>query len=281
MKQIIWSSEDRLDDNARERYQEFQREVQDDNTYIVSDEEWADEVYGYLDDERHNLNKHIDGVIMVFADLGLWYGRRQGYQILGSNIADILHSQCDEAEWYGDGYNIRGRMIHHDGTNYVLYRIAKDRDEAERIAAKIYSGETVKSPRKNEKHAMDATTVYGMCCGIFLLFCMKGPFCGPGNLFYFVRTNFYIYLFSLFYYFLFASIIRTVSRLLFLQISIAACRSAQGPPCLLAKNLPHRLRWRAYFSQHPCSWTGRQSSGRKINSLPVQDCIRGKIKNQT
>ena len=62
MKQIIWSSEDRLDDNARERYQEFQREVQDDNTYIVSDEEWADEVYGYLDDERHNLNKHIDGV---------------------------------------------------------------------------------------------------------------------------------------------------------------------------------------------------------------------------
>ena len=57
MKQIIWSSEDRLDDNARERYQEFQREVQDDNTYIVNEEEWADEVYGYLDDERHNLNK--------------------------------------------------------------------------------------------------------------------------------------------------------------------------------------------------------------------------------
>ncbi|WP_368321288.1 MULTISPECIES: hypothetical protein [Bacteroidales] len=141
MKQIIWSSEDRLDDNARERYQEFQREVQDDNTYIVSDEEWADEVYGYLDDERHNLNKHIDGVIIVFADLGLWYGRRQGYQILGSNIADILHFQCDEAEWYGDGYNIRGRMIHHDGTNHVLYRIAKNRDDAERIAAKIYSGE--------------------------------------------------------------------------------------------------------------------------------------------
>ena len=112
MKQIIWSSEDRLDDDARESYQEFQREMQDDDTYIVSDEEWADEVYSYLDDERQNLNNHIDGVIMAFADLGLWYGRRQGYQILGSNIADILQSQCDEAEWYGDGYNIRGRMIH-------------------------------------------------------------------------------------------------------------------------------------------------------------------------
>lgn len=39
MKQIIWSSEDRLDDNARESYREFQREMQDDDTYIVSDEE--------------------------------------------------------------------------------------------------------------------------------------------------------------------------------------------------------------------------------------------------
>lgn len=34
-----------------------------------------------------------------------------------------------------------GRMIHHDGMNYALYRIAKDRSEAERIADKIYSGE--------------------------------------------------------------------------------------------------------------------------------------------
>ncbi len=32
-------------------------------------------------------------------------------------------------------------MIHHDGTNYALYRVAKDRDTAERIAEKIYNGE--------------------------------------------------------------------------------------------------------------------------------------------
>lgn len=122
--------------------------------------------------------------------------------------------------------------------------------------------------------AMDAAAVYGMCCGIFLSFCMKDPFADRATCSDSSGLTF-IYL-SLFYYSLYTSIIRTVSRLLFLQISIAACLSAQGPPCLLAKNLPHRLRWRAYFSQHPCSWTGRQSSGRKINSLPVQDCIRGK-----
>ena len=83
---------------------------------------------------------------------------------------------------------------------------------------------------------MDATTVYGMCCGIFLLFCMKGPFADRATCSNSSGLTFYIYLFSLFYYFLFASIIRTVSRLLFLQISIAACQSAQGPPCLLAEN---------------------------------------------
>ena len=69
----------------------------------------------------------------------LWRGRRQGYKILGSNLADILRSSCDDNEWYGDGYNIRARLTHHDGTNYVLYRVAKSREDAERIADKIYN----------------------------------------------------------------------------------------------------------------------------------------------
>lgn len=141
MKQMIWSSKERLDDAARDYYQDFLREEMDNEAYEVSEEEWADEVYSHLTDERTNLNKEIEGVIIVFATVGTWQGARQGYQILGNNIAAILYSQCDDAEWYGDGYNIRGRMTHHDGTNYALYRIAKDRDEAERIADKIYNGE--------------------------------------------------------------------------------------------------------------------------------------------
>lgn len=141
MKQMIWSSYDLLDETAKEEYQNSQREILDDDSYEVSDEEWAEEVYCRLNDERSNLNKEVDGIIVVFGNLGLWNGRRQGYQILGSTIADILKSQCDDAEWYGDGYNIRGRMDHHDGTNYTLYRIAKGRDEAERIADKIYNRE--------------------------------------------------------------------------------------------------------------------------------------------
>ena len=88
-------------------------------------------------DERQNLNKDVNGVIIAFGDLGLWNGRKQGYQILGDNIAGILQSTQYDAEWYGDGYDIRGRMSHHDGTNYVLYRVAENRDDAERIAANL------------------------------------------------------------------------------------------------------------------------------------------------
>lgn len=138
MKQIIWSNDSRIDDEAREYYQESQREYLEDEDYTVSDEEWGEEVNSWLDDERFNLDKEVDGVIIAFGDLGLWRGRRQGYQILGSNIANILHSSCEDCEWYGS-YNIRGKMAHHDGTNHVLYRVAKSREDAERIADKIYN----------------------------------------------------------------------------------------------------------------------------------------------
>ena len=113
MKQMIWTSDDLLNEASKEDYQNSKREMLDDDTYEVSDEEWAEKVYNWLNYERCNLNKQVDGVIVVFGDLGLWHGRRQGYQILGSNIADILKSSCEYAEWYGDGYNIRSLSLIH------------------------------------------------------------------------------------------------------------------------------------------------------------------------
>lgn len=65
-----------------------------------------------LDDERSNLNKEVDGIIVVFGNLGLWNGRRQGYQILGSTIADILKSSATmqngtaTATTFADGWTI-------------------------------------------------------------------------------------------------------------------------------------------------------------------------------
>lgn len=147
-KQLIWTCDSLLDEDARTAYQKSLHECSGDTKHNVTDEDgllslsekWANEVYLWLEDERTNLNKDVNGVIIAFADLGLWYGRRQGYKIIGNNIADILHSSHD-AEWFGDTYNIRGIEYHHDGTNYILYRVAKDMEAAERITEKIYSGE--------------------------------------------------------------------------------------------------------------------------------------------
>ena len=68
---IFWTSDNLLNEATKEDYQNSQREMLDDDTYEVSDEEWAEEVYNCLDDERYNLNKQVDGVIIVFGDLGL------------------------------------------------------------------------------------------------------------------------------------------------------------------------------------------------------------------
>lgn len=139
MKRTIWSSDFLLDNEEREHYQDFRQAQLENESYEVSDKEWADKVCQWLENERINLKKEIDGVIIMLGDLGLLDGRKQGYQILDSNIADILESECDKAEWYSDGDNIRARMIHHDGTNDILYRVAKDRDDAERIGHMIYN----------------------------------------------------------------------------------------------------------------------------------------------
>ena len=119
-KKMIWSSEMLYDDEARENYLENMRAITENKDYQLTDEEWADEVYLDLSDERGNLDKKVNGIIIAFADLGLWQGRRNAFQFFGNNIANILHTRCEDAEWYGDAYNIRGILHHHDGTNYVL-----------------------------------------------------------------------------------------------------------------------------------------------------------------
>ena len=67
MKQIIWSSYDLLDEKAKEYYQNSQREILDDDSYEVSDEEWAEEVYRWLDDERSNQIKKWTALLSCSA----------------------------------------------------------------------------------------------------------------------------------------------------------------------------------------------------------------------
>jgi hypothetical protein len=144
MKRIIWSNRNlNLED-----WEDCFKELEEERKKELTESEKYDEMYElnnqYLEDERMNLNIQLDNSILVMGDLGLWDGRRQGYKIIKSgNIADILYTDCEYAEWYSDGYNIKSTQVHHDGTNYLLYREIKDDVDIDKFLDKIYNGEEI------------------------------------------------------------------------------------------------------------------------------------------
>lgn len=107
-KQIIYTDDEYFNDEARAEEEAALREIYEDEDFELTDERWAECVQNWLGDERANLNKEIDGVIIAYANLGFWNGRNQGFRILGSNINEIFSICEDHNEWFGDGYNIRG-----------------------------------------------------------------------------------------------------------------------------------------------------------------------------
>lgn len=151
-KRIIWGNRNLNIDNWRDGYEEF-LEI---NEYVDAprDEkaiyDWMVETNNsYLDDERMNLNKNIDGRILVIADLGFWDGRKQGYKVLSRNIADIFYDDAPLVEWYGDGYNIRCIASHYDGTNYYEYRVIREGRNIENLLDAIYNGEEITRQKLN------------------------------------------------------------------------------------------------------------------------------------
>ena len=100
-------------------------------------ERYYDDCSINLDDERCNLDVEVDGYIVAFAKLGLWNGVHNGARLVGNNVKDILVQMNDYDTIYCDQHNVRHESIHHDGTNRILYRVAKDRKHAERLMRKI------------------------------------------------------------------------------------------------------------------------------------------------
>lgn len=125
-EKIIWSNVHLNIEDYKDYLDEFYQDVSDeDEQYRII---W-DYNYEILDDERMNLDRDIDGDIIIIADLGLWYGRRSGYKIIeNASIADCLNFfDGDYAEWYiDDKHDLRCDEHHHDGCNHYLYRIIKN-----------------------------------------------------------------------------------------------------------------------------------------------------------
>lgn len=61
-----------------------------------------------------------DYKILAVADIGLWYGRRTGFNIY-DNLQDVFYSECDSVKWYIENNSLKFIGYHHDGTNYVTY----------------------------------------------------------------------------------------------------------------------------------------------------------------
>lgn len=81
----------------------------------------------YLGDERMNLDIQLSQPIIRIDDIGRWNGRCRSYGIIESgNIKNCLQTTLDYAEWFVDERgDLRCKAVHHDGTNYYLYRAIK------------------------------------------------------------------------------------------------------------------------------------------------------------
>ena len=170
-RHIIWSNVNLDLDDWRDDMREQLEvngispdEINDDRLYT----EMLETNHSYLDDERVNLNIQQSQPIIVIAVLGRWNGRFQGYKMIDSgNIKDCLYSDTDYTEWYVDKLgDLRADAIHHDGTNYYLYRAFKDNATSEQIESlqdKIYSGKAtrVDITRVTKRLGDDIAKVYG------------------------------------------------------------------------------------------------------------------------
>jgi len=149
---VIWTNNN-YDEWERCMKIDYPDGVDEDGEEIdLSYERYYEDCDNFLYDERANLDVPVDGVIVCFADLGLWDGHHQGAKTVGSNVSYILRSSDDYLDWYCDRYNVRCTGTHHDGTNTYLYRVAKDEEQANRLVQAIaYEDMTEEEFRKATK----------------------------------------------------------------------------------------------------------------------------------
>ena len=140
-RHIIWSNNN-LD------YEDWRTDMESEYPELT-EEERVQRMYeinnAYLDDERLNLNIQLGHPILLIADLGRWNGRFPGYkEITSGRISDCLYSEMDYLTWFVDkNGDMRCEAIHHDGTNFYLYRTYKDgatEAQIDRLKEKIYNG---------------------------------------------------------------------------------------------------------------------------------------------
>ena len=97
----------------------------------------------WMEDEKVVLDIEIGAQIILIADLGLWFGRRQSSKILGTNLNAIFRFLPSDGNvcFYADreSGDIVCRSTHHDGTNYFRYRKVNPGQSIEDLVDLLYS----------------------------------------------------------------------------------------------------------------------------------------------
>lgn len=97
----------------------------------------------YLDDERSNLDIKTDQDIVIFAELGLWYGKKLAFKKLSPHNINAIFQPfaIGDIKFYYDGYgNICADEYHHDGTNHYIYRTMKEGLHADDLGERFSDG---------------------------------------------------------------------------------------------------------------------------------------------
>lgn len=157
-RRIIWTNED---------YNEWRDCVIEDNDLTEDEatyEQYEEDCSIFLDDEKANLDIELDGCIVAFAVLDLWFGKREGAKKVGNyvnNIFDVTFG--DYITFYCDRYNVWCEDAHHDGRNLYLFRVAKDAETAAKLVDAIaYKGMTMEQFKKRTKSLRSyVANVYG------------------------------------------------------------------------------------------------------------------------
>ena len=169
-KRIIFDNWDVSIDDYAEYFEELQ---QDENRQFTETEKWDlfyEELETNYEDEKSNLDVYLDNNIVAIADLGLWNGRRSGYNILNNNLNSILNGfNCDYMQVYQDRHNVRSKCIHHDGTNYILFRMLRPGlsfSQIDNFQEKLCTGTL--SARDLRRYTVSLNkfidNIYGKCC---------------------------------------------------------------------------------------------------------------------
>lgn len=147
-KNLIWGNIDINREDWQEGAIDFLKERGDELTEENIDKAIFDEINLNFEFMYGEMDIPLRGSILAVADIGTWKGRVMGYKVLKPNIKECFTGDYDLAEWYVDGYgNFRMKGIHHDGVNYVEYRMGRVEIEIapwERFLNKIYYGKATR-----------------------------------------------------------------------------------------------------------------------------------------